>query len=160
MLFFLRDARSPMIIGISIPVSVVISVLFFQLIGLSINTISLSGLIMGVGMMIDNSIIVIDNINQRRERGDSLFVACADGTAEIFRPLLSSVLTDLCGICAVDISGRSCGALFYDQAVAVGVGLFVSLIVSLTIVPVIFFLLFKRAHEDGKISNFSQTDQF
>ena len=68
MLFFLRDARSPMIIGISIPVSVVISVLFFQLLGLSINTISLSGLIMGEGMMIDNSIIVIDNINQRRER--------------------------------------------------------------------------------------------
>lgn len=153
MLFFLRDARSPMIIGVSIPVSVIISVLFFQLIGLSINTISLSGLIMGVGMMIDNSIIVIDNINQRRERGDSLFVACARGTSEIFRPLLSSVLTTCAVFVPLIFLGGVAGALFYDQAVAVSVGLFVSLIVSITIVPVVFYLLFQNARE-GKISRF------
>ena len=64
MFFFLKDARSPWLIGLSIPVSLVISILFFHIVGLSINIISLSGLILGVGMMIDNSIIVIDNITQ------------------------------------------------------------------------------------------------
>lgn len=159
MLFFLKDARSPLIIGISIPVSVVISVLFFQLIGLSINTISLSGLIMGVGMMIDNSIIVIDNINQRRERGDSLFDACAKGTAEIFRPLLSSVLTTCAVFVPLIFLGGVAGALFYDQAVAVTIGLFVSLLVSVTIVPVIFNIIFRNAHE-GKISAFIKRISF
>lgn len=153
MLFFLRDARSPLIIGVSIPVSVVISILFFRLIGLSINTISLSGLIMGVGMMIDNSIIVIDNINQRRERGDALFVACAQGTREIFAPLLSSVLTTCAVFVPLIFLGGIAGALFYDQAIAVAVGLFVSLLVSVSIVPVIFYLLFRNARE-GRVSAF------
>ena len=87
-------------------------------------------------------------------------MACADGTAEIFRPLLSSVLTTCAVFVPLIFLGGVAGALFYDQAVAVGVGLFVSLIVSLTIVPVIFYLLFKRAHEDGKISNFIKRISF
>lgn len=153
MLFFLKDGRSPIIIGISVPISVVISLLFFQYLGLSINTISLSGLIMGVGMMIDNSIIVIDNINQCRDRGLSLFESCAIGTKEIIRPLISSVLTT----CAVFIpliflSGLA-GALFYDQAMAVTIGLFVSLVVSVTIVPVVFNIIFRNAKE-GRFDRF------
>lgn len=155
MLFFLRDARSPVIIGVSIPVSVVISILFFRLVGLSVNTISLSGLIMGVGMMIDNSIIVIDNINQHRERGEALFVACAQGTREIFAPLLSSVLTTCAVFVPLIFLGGIAGALFYDQAVAVAVGLFVSLLVSVSIVPVIFYLMFRKVRE-GRISAFIQ----
>ena len=68
MFVFLRERKAPWLIGISIPVSLIISLLLFYLTGLSINIISLSGLILGVGMMIDNSIIVIDNITQHRER--------------------------------------------------------------------------------------------
>nr|HPR31892.1 efflux RND transporter permease subunit [Prolixibacteraceae bacterium] len=68
MFLFLRDVRSPLLIGITIPVSLVLSLLCFHLMGLSINIISLSGLILGVGMMVDNSIIVIDNIAQHYER--------------------------------------------------------------------------------------------
>lgn len=153
MSFFLQDARSPLIIAVSIPVSLVISILFFQLIGLSVNTISLSGLIMGVGMMIDNSIIVIDNINQRRGRGESLLMACAAGTEEIFRPLLSSVLTTCAVFVPLIFLGGVAGALFYDQAMAVAIGLFVSLIVSVTIVPVVFLLLFRNIRE-GRFTEF------
>jgi multidrug efflux pump subunit AcrB len=69
MFLFLRERRAPWLIGISIPVSLIISLLFFYLTGLSINIISLSGLVLGVGMMIDNSIIVIDNITQHRNFG-------------------------------------------------------------------------------------------
>jgi multidrug efflux pump subunit AcrB len=145
MLFFLKDIRSALIIAFSIPISTIISILFFQLFGLSINTISLAGLIIGVGMMVDNSIIVIDNINQYRERGYSLLESCSQGTLEIIRPLLSSVLTTCAVFIPLIFLGGIAGALFYDQAMAVSIGLFVSLFVSITIVPVIFHLLFTNA---------------
>ena len=145
MLFFLKDVRSALIIAFSIPISTIISILFFQLFGLSINTISLAGLIIGVGMMVDNSIIVIDNINQYRERGYSLLESCSQGTLEIIRPLLSSVLTTCAVFVPLIFLGGVAGALFYDQAMAVSIGLFVSLFVSISIVPVIFHLLFTNA---------------
>ena len=159
MLFFLQDARSPVIIAISIPVSVIICMLFFQLIGISINTISLSGLILGVGMMVDNSIITIDNINQHRMRGKSLFQACLDGTNEIITPLLSSVLTTCAIFVPLIFMSGIAGALFYDQAMAVAIGLFVSLAVSITIVPVVFHLLFIHAKE-GKATRFIRQISF
>lgn len=159
MLFFLRDARSPFIIAISIPVSVVITMFFFQLIGISINTISLSGLILGVGMMVDNSIITIDNINQHRYRGKTLLQACADGTNEIITPLLSSVLTTCSIFVPLIFMSGIAGALFYDQAMAVAIGLFVSFAVSITIVPVIFHLLFQKGG-DGRVTRFIQRVSF
>lgn len=144
MFLFLKDVKSPLLIGITIPTSLMITLLFFMLTGISINIISLSGLILGVGMMVDNSIIVIDNITQYRERGYPLDEACVLGTNEVFRPLLSSVLTT----CAVFIplifiSGLA-GALFYDQAIAVTLGLFVSLAVSITLLPVYYRLFYLR----------------
>jgi len=144
MFFFLKDYKSPLLIGITIPVSLVISLLFFYLIGISINIISLSGLILGVGMMIDNSIIVIDNITQYRERGLNLDGSCTTGTNEVIRPMLSSVLTT-CAIFIplIFISGMG-GALFYDQAMAVTIGLFVSLIVSITLLPVSYRMMYLK----------------
>jgi len=143
MFIFLRDIRSPLLIGISIPTSLIISVLFFYIFQISINIISLSGLILGIGMMIDNSIIVIDNITQYIDRGNKLSSACVKGTNEVIRPLLSSVLTT----CAVFIplifiSGLA-GALFYDQALAVAIGLFTSFFVSITLIPVYYKLVYK-----------------
>ncbi|MGC9472390.1 MAG: efflux RND transporter permease subunit [Bacteroidales bacterium] len=144
MFLFLRDRRSPWLAGISIPVSVVISFLFFHLAGISVNLISLSGLVLGVGMIIDNSIIVIDNILQHLARGDTPEEACVEGTNEVIRPLISSVLTT----CAVFIplvflSGMA-GALFRDQAIAVSIGLGVSLLVSITLLPVLFYVLRRK----------------
>ena len=133
-----------MLIGITIPASLIVSLLFFHVMGISVNIISLSGLVLGVGMMVDNSIIVIDNIGQHRDMGKPLDTACINGVNEIFRPLLSSVLTT----CAVFIpliflSGIS-GALFYDQAMAVTIGLVSSLIISITLLPVYYYLLYKK----------------
>lgn len=144
MFFFLKDFRSPILIGISIPVSVIISILFFYLIGLPLNIVSLSGLILGVGMMIDNSIIVIDNIYQKLENKETVFNSSVIGTNEVIRPLISSVLTT----CAVflpliTLSGIS-GAMFYDQALAVSIGLLVSLIVSITLLPTLFALIYRK----------------
>lgn len=153
MFFFLKDYKSPFLVGITIPVSLVISLLFFYLIGLSINIISLSGLILGMGMMIDNSIIVIDNITQYRERGSRLDESCVTATNEVIRPMLSSVLTT----CAIFIpliflSGMG-GALFYDQAMAVTIGMFISLVVSITLLPVYYRLMYLKNPdmESGKL---------
>ncbi len=144
MFLFLRERRAPWLVGVSIPISLVITLLFFYLTGLSINIISLSGLVLGVGMMIDNSIIVIDNITQHRQRHTQLDQACDGGTNEIIRPLISSVLTT----CAVFIplifmKGMS-GALFFDQAVSVSIGLVVSLVVSITLLPTLYRLFYQK----------------
>ncbi|WP_026776328.1 efflux RND transporter permease subunit [Polaribacter sp. Hel_I_88] len=138
MFFFLKDVKSPLIIAVSIPISLVISVLFMYLFGLSINIISLSGLILGVGMMIDNAIIVIDNITQKLEAGENLINACVKGTNEIITPLISSVLTTCSVFLPLLFLSGITGALFYDQALAVAIGLFSSLLVSILLIPVIY----------------------
>lgn len=149
--FFLKDGKNPWLIGASIPTALIISLLFFHLLGLSINIISLSGLILGIGMMIDNSIIVIDNISQYVENNESLAQACIKGTTEIIRPLISSVLTT-CAVFVplVFLSGIS-GALFYDQALAVAIGLVSSLLVAITLIPVLYHLISVRAERRGKL---------
>ncbi len=156
MFLFLKNLKSPILIAIVIPISLVVCVLFFQLFKISINIISLSGLILGIGLMIDNSIIVIDNITQYRTQGCSVSKACVLGTNEVFKPLLSSALTT-CAVFLplVFISGTT-GALFYDQAMAITTGLFVSLTVSLTVLPVLYYAFHKKGelNKKGKISHF------
>ncbi len=144
MFFFLKDIKSPLIIAISIPVSLIISMLLMYLFGLSINIISLSGLILGVGMMIDNAIIVIDNITQKLEGGLSLSKACIEGTNEIISPLISSVLTTCSVFLPLLFLSGITGALFYDQALAVSIGLGASLVVSIVLIPVIYKQLKNR----------------
>lgn len=141
---FIEDLQSPIIIGLSIPISLLLSFLFMYWFGISINVISLSGLILGVGNMIDNAVIVIDNISQKLKNNYSLLESCVEGIQEIITPLISSLLT-ACGIFIplVFLSGIS-GALFYDQAIAVTIGLTASLIVSIFIIPVLFYYIKKR----------------
>lgn len=144
MFLFLKDFRSPLLIAFSIPVSLIICLLSFYLFGISMNIISLSGLVLAVGMMIDNSIIVIDNINQYIDRGETTGKACVLGTNEVIRPMISSGLTT----CAVFVpliflSGIS-GALFFDQAISVAIGLSASFLVSITLIPTLFLLFFVR----------------
>ncbi|MBC9797814.1 efflux RND transporter permease subunit [Sinomicrobium weinanense] len=153
MFLFLRDLKSPVLIGISVPVSMIVCILFFHLLDISINIISLSGLILGTGLMIDNSIIVIDNITQYREKGYSLSDACVLATNEVFKPLLSSALTTCAVFIPLIFLSGIAGALFYDQAMAITIGLFVSLIVSVTVLPVLYRLFYlKNNTKDSKIT--------
>lgn len=144
MLVFLKNLRSSFLSGISIPVSLIVSLLFFMFFDISLNIISLSGLILAVGMMIDNSIIVIDNISQHYERSNNLEKACIDGTNEVIRPLLSSALTtSAIFLPLIFLSGIS-GALFFDQAITVSIGLAMSYIVSITLLPCLYFNIYKK----------------
>lgn len=140
---FMQDFRAPVLVTLTIPLSLLVSLLFFFTLGISINIISLSGLMLGLGMMVDNSIIVIDNISQRWDRGEGLKDAVAGGAGEVFSALLSSVLTT-CSIFIplIFLSGIA-GAMFYDQAMAVTIGLVSSLIVAMTVIPVYYYLLYR-----------------
>lgn len=137
-LFFMRDLKSPALVILTIPVTLIVTMLVFHLAGLTINIISLSGLVLGIGMMVDNSIIVVDNITARWQHGEALPDAVLRGTKEVMAPMLSSILTT-CAVFVplIFISGMA-GALFYDQAMAVTITLFVSYAVTLTLLPVYY----------------------
>jgi len=141
---FLGDFRAPVLIGITIPLSLIISFLFFNMFGLSLNIISLAGLTLGLGMIIDCSIIVIENILHHYHNGSSLDEACDKGTTEVIRPMISSTLsTSAVFLPLIFLSGMA-GALFYDEAVSVSLGNGASLIVAITILPVLFKLFYKK----------------
>ena len=146
--FFLRDRRLPLIIGVVLPVSLAITMLGFYLLGLSINIISLAGLVLGVGEIIDSAIIIIENIEEKRENGLSVADACVSGTDEVIRPLFTSVLTNSAVFLPLLLLSGLAGALFFDQAASVSLALGVSLLCSYTLVPVLYHLLFR--HETAK----------
>lgn len=151
MAVFLRDIKSPVLIGLVMPVSLVLALIIFFLMDISINIISLSGLVLGVGMMVDNTIIVIDNITQYRQRGTMLDEACIRGAEEVFIPMLASVLTTCAVFIPLIFMSGIAGALFYDEAMAVAIGAFVSLAVSVTLIPVYYRLIHLRSETgDGK----------
>ncbi len=140
---FLGDVKSPFIIGLSIVVSIVICFLFFYLFKMSLNIISLSGLILALGMMIDSSIIVTENISQYREKGYSLRRACVTGTSEVITPMLSSSLTTIAVFVPLIFMSGIAGALFYDQAFSVTVGLLVSYFTGIMLLPVLYMLVYR-----------------
>lgn len=150
---FMRNVRSPLIIGISMIAAVIITFIFFALCKVSLNIISLSGLIMAVGMMIDNSIIVTENITQYREQGYTLADACIKGTHEMITPMLSSTLTTIAVfIPLIFISGIG-GALFFDEAFSVSVGLLVSYLVSILLLPTIYYQIERYRPSGTKLKN-------
>ena len=141
---FMKDWRLPLLIIITIPLTLIVTLLSFHLLGISLNIISLSGLILGVGMIMDNSIIVIDNVMQRWRQGMPLADALVKGTNEVFTPMLSSVLTTCSVFVPLIFLSGIAGALFYDQAMGVTIALFASLFVAVLVIPVYFMVLYRK----------------
>lgn len=157
--FFLKDIRSSLLVALCIPVSLVVSFFVFYAIGLSINIISLSGLLLGVGMMVDNTIVLIDNITLRWRGGESLRSAVVEGTKEVWGAMLSSVLTTCAVFVPLIFLNGLAGDLFYDQAVAVTTVLLVSFLVTVTILPVYYWVVYKRM-DSFRISGFLRNLHF
>ena len=148
-IYFLGDVRSPIVIGLSMTVSVVITFFLFYFFKVSLNVISLSGLILAVGMMIDNSIIVTENISQYREKGYSLKRACVAGTTEVITPMLSSSLTTIAVFVPLIFMSGIAGAIFMDQAFSIAAGLFVSYITGIILLPVLYLLFYRMDLRGG-----------
>ena len=139
--FFIGGWRLPLLVVISIPLSLILTLLCFYLIGISLNIISLSGLILGVGMIVDNAIIVIDNIRQKGKTTDDNII---NAVKEVIMPMISSVLTTCSVFIPLIFLSGTAGALFYDQAMGISIALFCSLAVAALVVPVYYFLLCKK----------------
>ena len=143
-LFFMRDLRSPLLVIITIPITLIVSLLVFYILGISINIISLSGLILGTGMMVDNSIIVIDNITARWLEGKTLTESILSGTNEVVIPMLSSILTTCAVFVPLIFINGMAGALFYDQAMAVAITLFISYAAAVILLPVYYRWIYRN----------------
>ncbi|GHT13497.1 cation transporter [Bacteroidia bacterium] len=141
-IIFMRDVKSPLIIGLCMFISLIISLMFFYLFHVSLNVVSLTGLILALGMMIDNSIIVTDNIGQYRQKGLSIDEACIKGTNEVIAPMLSSVFTTISVFVPLIFLSGIAGAIFYDQAFSVTAGLLVSYVTGIMLLPVLYKIVF------------------
>lgn len=135
LLLFLRDIRPTAVIACSIPISIVAAVVCMYFSGVTLNVISLSGLALGIGMLVDNSIVVIENIYRLRSEGASVTEAAIEGTREVAGAIVASTLTTVCVFLPIVFTEGITRQLFVDMGLTIGYSLGASLIVALTVVP-------------------------
>ena len=135
--FFLRDGWSTFVIGLSLPVSIVSTFFFMDMLGLSLNVMSMAGLALATGMVVDDSIVVLESIAKARERGLGLVEATIEGAREVSMAVVASTLTTIAVFFPLVFVEGIAGQLFKDQALTVSIALAMSLIVSLTLIPML-----------------------
>jgi HAE1 family hydrophobic/amphiphilic exporter-1 len=145
--FFLRDLRATAIIALTIPVSVVATFLFMQRAGVSLNIMSLGGLALGIGMLVDNSIVVLEAIDRRRKEGLERRQAAITGASEVAGAVTAATLTTVAVFFPIVFVQGVAGQLFRDQAITVCISLATSLIVSLTLIPALSGYATRRGFE-------------
>ncbi len=145
LLFFLKDIVSTVIIGISIPISIIATFFLMYQTGTTMNIMSLGGLALGVGMLVDNAIVVLEAIFKRRERGERGLQAALGGASEVGRAVVASTLTTVAVFVPVVFVEGIAAQLFRDQALTVSFSLLASLVVSLTLIPMMSVLADVRA---------------
>lgn len=134
--FFLKDIRPTLIVACSIPLSVVAAIVLMYFSNVTLNVISLSGLALGVGMLVDNSIVVIENIfRMRQEEGASVKKAAIEGAKQVAGAITASTLTTVCVFAPIIFTEGLTRQLFVDLALTLAYSLLASLVVSLTLVP-------------------------
>ncbi len=132
---FLRDWRPTVITLLSIPVSVIFAVVLMYFTGVTINMISLSGLAVSVGMLVDNSVVVIENIYRLRAKGATIVQAAVSGAQQVLGAVTASTLTTVCVFAPIVFVEGLTRQLFTDLALTITYSLLASLLVSLTLVP-------------------------
>lgn len=146
LLFFLRNIRSALIVAVSIPVSMIVTFAVMNQAGLTLNIISMAGLALAVGLLVDNSIVVLESIFRLREEGKKPRDAADSGTREVAMAITASTLTTLAVFVPVLFVPGLAGELFNDMVVTIVFSLTVSLLVALTLVPLLTsrFLVFQQ----------------
>jgi len=137
LLYFLKNMRSTLIIGAAIPISVIITFFLMYSSNISLNIISLGGLALGIGMLVDNSIVVLESIQRYREKGVDLGKAAQQGTSEVAGAVTASTFTTVAVFFPIVFVEGIAGQLFKDMALTVTFSLLASLLVSLTLVPML-----------------------
>lgn len=135
--FFLGDAWSTFIISLSLPVSLIATFFFMDQLHLSLNVMSLGGLALATGMVVDDSIVVLENIARLREKGASILEAAVRGTAEVGMAVTASTLTTVAVFFPLVFVQGVAGQLFRDQALTITFAMLVSLVVSMSLIPML-----------------------
>lgn len=157
LLLFLRDIRPTIIIAFSIPLSVLFAIVLMYFSNMTLNLISLSGLALGVGMLVDNSIVVIENIYRLRGTGMSAPKAAVYGAKQMGGAIFASTLTTICVFVPIVFTEGMTRQLFADMGLTIAYSLSASLIVALTVVPAMGSALLKRG---GTIKSHRRFDAF
>ena len=144
---FLKDYRPTIVVGVSIPLSVITAIVLMYFTDISLNMISLSGLMLGIGMLVDNSIVVIENIYRLRNEGMSIRKACVEGTNQVAGAIVASTLTTVCVYVPIIFTEGMTKQLFVDLALTIAFTLFASLAVALTVVPAMSSYTLKKPKE-------------
>ncbi len=153
LIIFLKDLRPTLVIAFSIPVSLVTAIVCMYFSGVTLNVISLSGLALGIGMLVDNSIVVIENIYRLRSGGCSMGEAAMEGAKEVSGAILASTLTTICVFLPIVFTEGITRQLFVDMGLTIAYSLLASLVIAMTVVPAMASKMLTKTKEkkEGKI---------
>ena len=157
LLVFLRDLRPTIITAVSIPLSVIFAIVLMYFSGVTLNMISLAGLAIGVGMLVDNSIVVVENIYRLRSMGYSRVQAAVSGAVQVAGAITASTLTTICVFVPIIFVDGMTRDIFTDLALTVAYSLLASLLIALTVVPAMAKGLLKK---ETRLTALSQTGKF
>ena len=157
---FLRDVRATLIIATAIPLSIICTFAPMYLGGVSLNLMSLGGLALGIGMLVDNAVVVLENIHVYREQGKDRITAAVQGAQRVAAAVTASTLTTVCVFLPIAFVEGVAGQLFGDLSLAVVFSLLASLVVALFFVPMLAAHQFEWPTEKPTFSNISRSSQF
>ncbi|QFI37297.1 efflux RND transporter permease subunit [Moritella marina ATCC 15381] len=143
LLLFLRSVRATIVVATAIPISIIATFIFLDFLGRNLNVVSLAGIAFAVGMLVDNAIVVIENIVRHRQMGKTAFDAALDGTQEVWGAVLASTITTVAVFLPVVFIEEEAGQLFRDIAIAVVAAVSLSLFVSISVIPMLAYRLFR-----------------
>ncbi|MGR3311676.1 MAG: efflux RND transporter permease subunit [Candidatus Brocadiales bacterium] len=135
--FFLRTFKSTLIIGFSVPLSIVATFFFMYISNVSLNIMSLGGLALGIGMLVDNSIVVLESIDRFRQKGLNSFEAANRGASDVAAAVMASTFTTICVFFPIVFVKGIAGQLFRDTALTVCFSLLTSLLIAITLIPML-----------------------
>ena len=144
---FLKDIRPTIIVAFSIPFSVLFAIIIMYFTGININVMSLAGLCLGIGMLVDNSIVVMENVYRFSNEGMSAPRAAVRGTAQVAGPILASTLTTICVFLPMVYTSGMVSQLLIPFAFTISYALIASLLVALTVVPTMGSVILRKAKE-------------
>ena len=145
--FFLKDVKPTIVVAFSIPFSVMVAIVLMYFSGVTLNMISLSGLALGVGMLVDNSVVVIENIYRRRGRGVPAARAAVQGAKQVTSAVTASTITTICVFLPMVFTSGLTRELLTDMALTIAYSLLASLIVALTVVPCMSVTVLRKSEQ-------------
>jgi len=157
---FLRDLGATVAISVAMPVCILFTFLLMRVLNITLNMMSLGGITLGVGMIVDNSIVVLDNIFRYRSDGYNNWDACTKGASEVTMSVIASTLTTIAVFLPIGLSGGMTGMMFKEFCITIVVLLLSSLIIALTLIPLLSYILLNHEGKKRRVTIPEVKDKF